>query len=212
MLPRSPSSAHPPRSPTKSLPPLLRYRRSAPLPNYSRATLANLGQGLVQLTLIKKLFLGSEQTRANNAKLAAIRSIYTKNTESTRTSAEVKIPRLHSKPARVRQQPNRKRIFERLFHVPRSQRTIPLERRILPVELHRERLNGLAPPIHGIYNVITHIPGEQSRRIYVVNTRMSASFSRTASQFSPGSLALSNDLKQDFFDSLWRNLSFNAII
>ena len=74
------------------------------------------------------------------------------------------------------------------------------------------RLNGLAPPIHGIYNVITHTPGKQSRRKYVVNTRMGASFSRIGLRFSPGSLADSNDLKQDFFDSLWRKLSSNAII
>src|ERR1051326_2461289 len=97
-----------------------------------------LCQRLVQFTLIKVLFLRIERSRVDHSNLFAVSAIHTEHTHAAQGPAQVKEPRLHRKPRRIRQQLDRKRVLERLLNLPRRQRTIPFRGRVVPIKLHFE--------------------------------------------------------------------------
>ena len=57
------------------------------------------------------------------AQLFAIRPIHTANPDASGRHAQIKKPRLHAKPGRIRHQPNRKWILKGFFHFTLIQRT-----------------------------------------------------------------------------------------
>mgnify|MGYP006338292055 CR=1 FL=1 len=79
------------------------------------------------------------------------------NAEKTITAgrrAQIEESRLNRESWRIREQPNRKRIFKRLFYLPLSQRTASFKRRIIPIELHFGSLVSNSP-MQCNYNVFT---------------------------------------------------------
>jgi len=95
-----------------------------------------LCQRLVEFALIEEPFFGLEVTGVNDPNLFPVRPVNTENAGSGAADAQVKKPGLSHKPWRIRQQPNREGIFERFFDFLQSQRTIEIERRVIPIKLH----------------------------------------------------------------------------
>ena len=113
-------------------------------------------QRLIHLPLIEESFFRLERPRVDDPDLLAVRPIHAEDPDAAGRHAQVEKPRLHRKPRRIRQQPDRKRIFKRFFYFSLRQRTIGIEGRIVPIKLHigfNCILNAHAMSLHCIYTL-----------------------------------------------------------
>jgi hypothetical protein len=115
-----------------------------------------MGQGLVQLALIKKPFLGFHPPGMDNADLLSVRPIDTNDRTTASGHSEIEKARLNRKTRGIRQQPNRKGVFKRLLNLLARQGAFHPERRVVPIKFHKQcgisyNFSGLCRP----HNVIT---------------------------------------------------------
>src|SRR6185295_13018684 len=115
----------------------------------------SLRQRLIHFFLVEESFFRLERPRMYHPNLLAVRAVHTENPGSVCGHSQVEKPRLNRKPPRVRQQPHCKRILKGFFHFPLTQRTIQLEGRVIPIELHIELVVNNSP-MQCIYYVFTH--------------------------------------------------------
>src|SRR5271154_1018669 len=95
-----------------------------------------LRQRLIHFPLVKKSFFRLERPRVQDADGFSVGAIHAGNPNATCRHSEVEKARLNAESRRVRQQPHSERILKRFLNFPLSQRTVQLERRIVPIELH----------------------------------------------------------------------------
>ena len=112
-------------------------------------------QRLIQLPLIKNPLFRLKWPRMDHSDLLAIGPVHRKNSNSARRHPQVKKPGLDRKSRRIRQNLHRKRVFKRLFDFLQSQRTIEIEGRIIPIELHIGSIV-YRKPMQCLYIVFTH--------------------------------------------------------
>src|ERR1051325_10512871 len=98
----------------------------------------SLRQRLVHFPLVKKPLFRLELPRIEDPDLFSIGPIHTENPRPAGGHPQVEEPRLNGKPGGVRQYPQGKRVFKRLFYLSLRQRTIEIEGRIFPIKLHIE--------------------------------------------------------------------------
>jgi hypothetical protein len=95
-----------------------------------------LRERLIHFSLVEKSLLRLERTGVQDADGFSIRPIHAENPDASRRHSKVEKARLKAEPRRVGQQPDCERILKRLFNFPLIQRTIQIEWRIVPIELH----------------------------------------------------------------------------
>src|SRR5271170_4423317 len=144
-------------SPTKNPPRLLRCRRAARLPSCRKCAWQKnlLQKRLLNFPLVKKSFFRLELPRVQYPDRPAIGSINAENSDAGGRHSQIEKSCLRVESRRIGQQPDGKRILERLFDFALSQRTIQLKRRTIPIELHNELIVNKTPMLCN-YNVFTH--------------------------------------------------------
>ena len=95
-----------------------------------------LRERLVHFSLVEKSFFRLEHAGVQDADGFSIRPIHAENADAARRHSKIEKARLKAEPRRVGQQPDCERVFKRLFNFPLIQRTIQIEGRIVPIELH----------------------------------------------------------------------------
>ena len=99
---------------------------------------SSLSQRLIHFPLVKKPLFRRKRPRVQYPDGTAVRPIHAENPDTAGGQSQIEEPRLNAEPWRVRQQPDGKGIFKRLFNFLLSQRTIHFKGRIIPIKLHNE--------------------------------------------------------------------------